>query len=34
MIALLYREREKTLIVNDSFNSEYISIIYGVEEQI
>jgi hypothetical protein len=33
MIALLYREREKTLIVNDSFDSEYISIIYGVENE-
>ncbi|OAD41386.1 hypothetical protein [Polaribacter atrinae] len=32
-IALLYKEREKTLIVNDSFDLEYISIIYGVENE-
>jgi hypothetical protein len=32
-IALLYQERKKILIVNDSFDLEYISIIYGVENE-
>ncbi|TXE15370.1 hypothetical protein ES731_15415 [Psychroflexus gondwanensis] len=32
-LLLTYSERKKTLIIADSFNKEYISIIYGVDNQ-